>query len=90
MKKKSLFLLPFLFLIIGACKTNMPISTVVPDNNTTFQVDYLFEVDGCKIYRFYDQGRWVYFSKCDNSMSVINRDSASVTINRRDKPMEVK
>ena len=90
MKKTLQRFLPLLFLIIGACKTNMPISTVVPDNNTTFQVDYLFELDGCKIYRFYDQGRWVYFSKCDNSMSVINRDSTSVTINRMDKPVVVK
>lgn len=28
-----------------------------------YEVQFLFEVDGCKIYRFYD-GRTVYFSDC--------------------------
>lgn len=28
-----------------------------------YKVEFLFEVDGCKIYRFYD-GRTVYFSDC--------------------------
>lgn len=53
----KIHILALLILILGACKTNMPISSVVPENNKTYQVDYLFEVDGCKIYRFYDQGR---------------------------------
>lgn len=29
-----------------------------------FNVDKLFTVDGCSVYRFYDGGRNVYFTNC--------------------------
>ena len=28
-----------------------------------FEVEFLFEKDGCKVYRFYD-GRYIYYSDC--------------------------
>lgn len=33
-----------------------------------FQVDFLFEKDGCKIYRFSDGGRYIYWSNCEGRM----------------------
>lgn len=32
--------------------------------NSAINVDLLFEKDGCKIYRFYDNGQAVYFTDC--------------------------
>ena len=32
-------------------------------HNGNYQVEFLFEKDGCKVYRFYD-GRYVYYSDC--------------------------
>lgn len=32
--------------------------------NGNFKVDFLFEQNGCKIYRFKDGGRYVYWSDC--------------------------
>ena len=29
-----------------------------------FEIEFLFEKDGCKVYRFYDGGRYVYWSNC--------------------------
>ena len=36
------------------------------DNGTAF-VEYLFEVDGCKVYRFYDHDHYHYLSTCRGS-----------------------
>lgn len=33
-----------------------------------YNVEFLFEVNGCKVYRFYD-GRTVYFSDCSGQIS---------------------
>lgn len=33
-----------------------------------YKVEFLFEQDGCKVYRFYD-GRTVYFSDCSGKTS---------------------
>ncbi len=41
-----------------------PISTQVPRNNNTYEVEYLFEHEGCKVYRFVDGGQRVYFTNC--------------------------
>ncbi len=32
--------------------------------NGNFTVEYLFEQNGCKMYRFKDGGRYVYWSDC--------------------------
>ena len=29
------------------------------------QIEFLFEKDGCKMYRFKDGGRYIYWSNCD-------------------------
>lgn len=45
--------------LIGAC-TKSPIS-VEKTNNGDFKVEFLFEKDGCKMYRFYDVWQYHYF-----------------------------
>lgn len=61
-------------LAMGSC-SQLPISTSEPINNNTYTVDYLFDHDGCKVYRFYDKGKHVYFVNCKESFSTISPDS---------------
>ena len=54
-----------------------PVSTEQPSNNRTYEVDYLFEHDGCKVYRFYDRGNYVYFTNCQGDVTAIKNDSTA-------------
>lgn len=42
-------------------------------NNVEYQVGFLFEHDGCKVYRFYDEGHR-YFVKCENGSTSTHRN----------------
>jgi hypothetical protein len=58
----------FLLLLLPAttigCAYQQPLYKGKSANNATYDVDYLFEHDGCKVYRFYDRGHYVYFTNC--------------------------
>lgn len=75
--------LPAIFMVVvlllGSCSA-IPISTSEPLNNNTYSVDYLFEHDGCKVYRFYDRGKYVYFTKCKESYSIFKSDSTQANV----------
>lgn len=53
-------LLISIILIIYSCAGKSIEST----NQNNFEIEFLFEKDGCKIYRFYDAGRYIYWSNC--------------------------
>lgn len=65
MKKVLLILLLFTF--IGCAKEG----TYVPSENAKvdFNIEFLFECDGVKIYRFYDRGRARYFATGNGRMT---------------------
>jgi hypothetical protein len=67
-------------LLLNSCGINQPISTLKPSNNGTYAVDYLFEHDGCKVYRFQDMGRWVYFTNCSGDVTSFQNDSVQTRI----------
>ncbi len=70
------FLLAFSAIFLISCGImRQPVTTTVPDNNKTYQVDYLFEHDGCKVYRFQDIGHYVYFTNCVGDVTSIKKDS---------------
>lgn len=78
---KSLFLLMVSTGFIS-CALHMPVSRVTPENNKTYSVDFLFELDGCKVYRFRDYGNHVYFTKCNGDVTSISSDSTEIrTVN---------
>jgi hypothetical protein len=56
-----------------SCYNSRPLIRERADNNKSFRVDYLFEHDGCKVYRFYDHG-YVYFTNC-NGETIARTDS---------------
>jgi hypothetical protein len=65
-----------------ACNHQIPVSRVSPENNKTYRVDFLFEHDGCKVYRFRDYGNYVYFTNCNGDVTSIRSDSTEMrTIN---------
>ena len=52
----KLFTLLFVLAGLTSCYSSIPLEKKPSENNTTYTVSYLFEHDGCKVYRFYDMG----------------------------------
>jgi Domain of unknown function (DUF4884) len=68
----------FLSMLAGSCAWQRPIRRDIPKNNDTYRVEYLFEHEGCKVYRFLDRGNPVYFTNCNGS--TFFRPDSSTTI----------
>lgn len=51
-------------ILVAACNPAKPIDTEKTDN-VEISVGLLFEHDGCKMYRFKDNGNFVYYSSCN-------------------------
>ncbi len=63
-----------------SCYSGRPLIEAPSQNNKTYEVSYLFEHDGCKVYRFYDRGNCVYFTNCKGNITAINTDSTKNTV----------
>jgi hypothetical protein len=61
-----------------SCTHQIPVSRVNPENNKTYKVDFLFEHDGCKVYRFLDRGNYVYFTNCNGEVISNASDSTQI------------
>ncbi|WP_297091904.1 DUF4884 domain-containing protein [uncultured Draconibacterium sp.] len=68
-----------LLLLLSAC-SGVPLTIKSPENNDTYNVEYLFEYDGCKVYRFYDRGEYVYFTNCMGDVTSFAKDSTNTRI----------
>lgn len=58
----------FLILIIiglSSCEEGKPQHISVKESKESFDIEFLFEVDSIKVYRFRDGGRNVYFSSSE-------------------------
>lgn len=81
MKASVKILLPAIIAInLISCRSQVPISKITPDNNKTYRVEYLFEHDGCKVYRFYDLGHYVYFTNCNGEVISTKKDSTGTSV----------
>jgi hypothetical protein len=74
--------LPLLLLVlITACTVQQPITKEPAENNNGYTVEYLFEHEGCKVYRFRDHNPlgtyYVYFTNC-NGDAIARTDSTAV------------
>ena len=74
----KLFNIPtmFLFAVISMAYSCSPKWNYA---NPDYKVKYLFERDGCRVYRFYDRGEYVYFTNCTGEITY--RDSTNVIKN---------
>lgn len=66
-----------------------PIAQSAPDNNPSYKVEYLFEHDGCKVYRFMDMGNYVYFTNCQGDVTSIENDSVHIVNKIRRQPVKI-
>jgi hypothetical protein len=55
-------------IVFGAC-SNDPMSKERLGKDDVFEVEYLFEKDGVKVYRFEDGGRYHYFTTKGETIS---------------------
>lgn len=80
MKKSILFFV--LTIIFVSCKITggVPLEKKTSENNSTYNVSYLFEHEGCKVYRFYDNGNYVYFINSAGSTTSIKDDSTATRV----------
>jgi len=74
--------LPILLLMLTTgCITQQPITKEVAENNQDYTVEYLFEHEGCKVYRFKEHNSvgtyYVYFTNC-NGDAIARTDSTAV------------
>ena len=75
---KSLFI-PFCILFFMQCGTvQKPVSKNKAANNKDYEVAFLFEHDGCKVYRFEDAGQFIYFTSCNGETTRLQSDSTGV------------
>lgn len=61
MKKIAFAMVAVAFSLSGCGKDPVATSST---NNPNVSVSLMFEHDGCKVYRFVDDGRYVYYSNC--------------------------
>jgi hypothetical protein len=75
MKKIYIALLcpPFL----SCVEQRYPLTSQPSQNNVTYQVDYLFEHEGCRVYRFIDHGNYIYYTNCRGE-AIAKTDSTEV------------
>ena len=80
--KTTIKLLILVFLISAgtSCIIRQPVASIAPENNRTYHVHYLFEHDGCRVYRFQDIGNYVYFTNCTGDVTSIKKDSTEVRV----------
>ena len=79
MKKTILLCLSVASLFVS-CVTEKPLSSAPPANNETYSVEYLFEFEGTKVYRFRDMGNYVYFTRPAGTVTAICADSSERVI----------
>lgn len=87
----KVLLLIFLVLGLNSCAfMTQPIASSNPENNKTYQVDYLFEHEGCKVYRFSDMGNYVYFTNCSGEVTSIENDSTQTRVTNKVRKLPAK
>lgn len=80
---KQLFkgsMIVLLTLSFYSCYVEQPLTREPPKNNSTYTVEYLFEHDGCKVYRFRDDGNYVYFTNCNGDVTSSKNDSTQAQV----------
>ena len=82
------------FALFFSCKIiqpkQKPVSSVTPNDNQTYKVEYLFEHEGCKVYRFLDDGHYVYYTNCNSDVTSIENDSTQVRVVNRAREISPK
>lgn len=74
---KKLLAFWFILMLFSSCVRDP--KEIMKTDNQSYDVELLFEVDGCKVYRFWDHGH-KYFTTCNGSVSYKTNDKSSKII----------
>jgi Domain of unknown function (DUF4884) len=66
------------FSTLQGCIYQRPVFTKTASNNKDYKVSFLFEHDGCKVYRFEDRGEFIYFTSCNGETMKTQTDTLGV------------
>lgn len=72
------FILFFCITGLASCYAGIPLKSGKSENNQTYEVSYLFEHDGVKVYRFLDLGNYVYFTTRGDVTSIKNDSTRDI------------
>jgi Domain of unknown function (DUF4884) len=75
---KFILLSYFFSITIQSCFTPYLLLPKANNEPITYKVDFLFEHDGCKVYRFWDNGSYIYFTSCNGETIKVQTDSTGV------------
>ncbi|HEY4063872.1 MAG TPA: DUF4884 domain-containing protein [Puia sp.] len=75
--KKYLYVPAACALLAVSCYPQHPLTKGPAANNDTYKVEYLFEHEGCKVYRFFDRGNYIYYTNC-NGEAITRTDSTAI------------
>ena len=81
LKKMKKVAILSLFILVGCVKKAEKIEV-----RGNYNVELLFENDGCKVYRFYD-GRYIYYTDCSGKTSYKsgNKNGTTIVENHTDR-----
>lgn len=70
---------------LTSCFAERSVSVSRAQNNPDYTIDYLFEHDGCRVYRFYDlwSGSYVYFTTQGDVTAIPNDSTRRQTVTYR-------
>jgi hypothetical protein len=76
---RAAFIGAILMMLLSGC--NGKAQQVQTTTNPEFNLELLFEKDGCKIYRFVDGGRPVYWTDCRGKIESVYSQQMGKTTN---------
>lgn len=62
MKRTGVLILLIIIFVVSCARAGIPIDNAFSPAGTDFSIRFLFEVDGVRVYRFFDDGHFRYFS----------------------------
>lgn len=87
MKKIILLFVSVIFLLVS-CDKNKGINVPTSDSINNIKVERMFVVDGITVYRFYDDGRAVYFTNKKGVVKAFYKEYNPATKTARTKVVE--
>ena len=72
--------IPLRYEPFSSCNIGIPLRYEPSDNNDSYTIQYLFQHDGVKVYRFYDKGNYVYFTTRGDVTSIKTDSTKEKTI----------
>lgn len=82
MIKKIILVTALLCAVLSSCENTgdgIPVKPSGAKHYSNFEIEFLFEADGVKVYRFYDGGRNVYFTNTKGDV-FSNHNEGKITV----------